>query len=90
MGLNPRFMIVVAIIVSVANTVLARSGLQSPTGKKGSDSPQKALVLDGRFVHNVGELQMHVSNAGWFGSAPGGPLPFSEQPSAMWPAGSSV
>jgi hypothetical protein len=52
--------------------------------------PQRVLVLDGSTVHNVGELQMHVGNWGQFGSWPGSGLPFSEAPSAQWPAGSGV
>jgi hypothetical protein len=38
----------------------------------------------------VGELQMHVGNWGGFGSLPGSPRPYSESPSAQWPAGSGV
>jgi hypothetical protein len=41
-------------------------------------------------VHNVGELQMHIGNWGMFGSWPGSNLPFSQSPSAQWPAGSGV
>ena len=33
---------------------------------------------------------MHIINWGAFGSYPGFPFPFSEQPSAQWPAGSGV
>jgi hypothetical protein len=51
---------------------------------------QKILVLDGSTVHNVGELQMHVSNWGIFGSMPGQGFPFSGAPSAQWPAGSTT
>ena len=50
----------------------------------------RTFVLDGSNVHNVGELQMHLGNWGVFGSYPGQTLPFSEQPSAQWPAGSGV
>ncbi len=52
--------------------------------------PNRILVIDGSNVHNVGELQMHVANWGLFGSWPGAALPFSEAPSAQWPAGSGV
>jgi hypothetical protein len=52
--------------------------------------PARVLVLDGSFVHNVGQLQMHMSNWGIFGSMPTGTLPFSFAPSAQWPAGSGV
>ncbi|MFH1754557.1 MAG: hypothetical protein ABIA59_02530, partial [Candidatus Latescibacterota bacterium] len=50
----------------------------------------RVLVLDGSNVHNVGELQMHVGNWGLFGSYPGSGFPFSDAPSAQWPAGSGV
>jgi hypothetical protein len=51
---------------------------------------QRVLILDGSFVHNVGELHMHVINLGNFGSWPGTGLPFAEAPSGQWPAGSGV
>ncbi len=57
---------------------------------KGPGGPNRVLVLDGSNVHNVGELQMHIGNWGAFGSYPGSANPFSEQPSAQWPAGSGV
>ncbi len=57
---------------------------------KGPGGPNRVLVLDGSNVHNVGELQMHLGNWGAFGSYPGTANPFSEQPSAQWPAGSGV
>lgn len=59
-------------------------------GKGDPSGPQRVLVLDGSNVHNVGELQMHVANWGNFGSWPGTGNPFSEAPSAQWPAGSGV
>lgn len=47
-------------------------------------------VLDGRFVHGVGELQLNVTNYGLFGSFPGENLDMSWAPSAQWPRGSGV
>jgi hypothetical protein len=41
-------------------------------------------------VHDVGELRMMVTNWGMFGSMPGADFPFSSQPSAEWPTGSSI
>jgi hypothetical protein len=61
-----------------------------PKKEKGVRDPQRILVLTGENVHNVGELQMHVGNWGFFGSTPGSLNPFSEAPSAQWPAGSGV
>jgi hypothetical protein len=60
------------------------------SGEKSIPGLQRVLVLDGSFVHNVGELHMHVGNWGNFGSWPGSANTFSEAPSAQWPAGSGV
>ncbi len=66
--------------------------LENPTEgiTKGQKGPNRVLVTDGSNVHNVGELQMHLGNWGAFGSLPGSTNPFSEQPSAQWPAGSGI
>jgi hypothetical protein len=56
-------------------------------------APPPALltkVVDGRFVHTVGELQMNITNFGLLGSFPGENLDMSWAPSAQWPAGSGV
>ena len=58
--------------------------------QKNDTGPQRIFVLDGSNVHNVGELQMNVGNWGMFGSWPGAGRPFSEAPSAQWPACSGV
>ena len=47
-------------------------------------------VFDGSGVHNVGNLHMHVSNWGCFGSYPSSNWPTAEYPSAQWPANSGV
>jgi hypothetical protein len=52
------------------------------------DTPDKEAVVDGRYVHNVGELWHHVTNWGMLGSAPSVPTTFFDSPSAMWPGGS--
>jgi hypothetical protein len=57
---------------------------------KGLLDPDRVLVLDGSNIHNAGELQMHVSNWGEFGSRPHTARPYSWGPSAQWPAGSGV
>jgi hypothetical protein len=54
------------------------------------DAPSRVLVIDGSPVHNVGQLELHVPNWGMFGSLPGAGTPFSDAPSAEWPAGSGV
>ena len=48
------------------------------------------FTLDGSFVHNVGELQLHVTNWGLIGSRPSTNARYADAPSAMWPAGSGV
>lgn len=57
-----------------------------PEGK----GPQGVFALDGEFVHNVGELQLNITNWGLIGSRPSVNAPYSDAPSAMWPAGSGV
>jgi hypothetical protein len=52
--------------------------------------PNRSIVLDGSCVHNIGELQMNVTNWGFFGSLPGSRYPMAESPSAQWPAGSGT
>lgn len=55
------------------------------------DKEQRGVfVVDGSFVHNVGELQLNVTNWGLIGSKPMLDAPYSNTPSAMWPAGSGV
>jgi len=50
----------------------------------------RSLTVDGEFVHNVGRLQMNVTNWGFVGSLPKSRYPMSESPSAQWPSGSGV
>ncbi len=52
--------------------------------------PEQLLILDGQFVHNIGELQMNVTNWGFLGSLPNSTHPMADSPSAQWPAGSGV
>jgi hypothetical protein len=53
-------------------------------------SPGMTPVIDGEFVHNVGNLQMNVTNWGFFGSLPKSRYPMSDVPSAQYPAGSGI
>jgi len=62
----------------------------SKADKSVFDGPQRAVVLDGSNVHNVGALQMHLFNWGEWGSHPGSAQPYSYAPSAQWPGGSGV
>ena len=55
-----------------------------------SETVQRTLILDGSRIHFAGELQMNVTNFGFFGSLPKSAYVMSEAPSAQWPAGSGV
>ncbi|MCK4773642.1 MAG: hypothetical protein KAT30_02610, partial [Candidatus Krumholzibacteria bacterium] len=79
----------VTIAIIVPGVAFAR-WIPEDSGEKGIPGPQRVLVLDGSFVHNVGELHMHVGNWGNFGSWPGSANTFSEAPSAQWPAGTGI
>ena len=51
-----------------------------------SDSPlQREYTLNGEFVHDVGELQLHVTNFGLIGARSGASCSFCDAPSARWP-----
>lgn len=85
--LSPALMI--ALTLCAASSARARYVPKSSTGKQ-SSRPDRVLVLDGRSVHNVGSLQMNITNWGEFGSRPDTGLPYSWGPSAQWPAGSGT
>ncbi|HEU4929989.1 MAG TPA: hypothetical protein VFU38_09165, partial [Candidatus Krumholzibacteria bacterium] len=89
---HPRAVLVVLASLSLLipaslQIVSAQTPLPKP---KPGDLPQGILVLDGSPVHDVGELRVHASNWGQIGSWPGAGFPFSNAPSAEWPAGSRV
>jgi hypothetical protein len=52
--------------------------------------PDRIWVLDCSAIHNVGNLQMNVTNWGCFGSYPNSTQPTADCPSAQWPANSGV
>ncbi len=61
----------------------------STTSQPGIELPDKALTLDGRYVHDVGQVWHHVTNWGLLGSAYSVQSTlFADSPSCMWPAGS--
>ncbi len=64
--------------------------LPPETGLPSSKPNQGVFVVDGSVVHNVGELQLNITNWGLIGSRPNLPSTFGDAPSAMWPAGSGV
>ena len=76
--------------VGTVGLVQARYIPSKKQNKEDIPELQRALVLDGKSVHNVGQLQMHLLNWGEWGSRPGTGEPYSLAPSAQWPAGSGV
>lgn len=54
------------------------------------DSAARVAMLDYRNVHSVGDIWLNVTNFGLLGSQPGAQRPWSDAPSAQWPAGSSI
>lgn len=55
-----------------------------------SRTPEMIPVIDGSYVHNIGALQMNVTNWGILGSLPNSLYPMRDVPSAQYPAGSGV
>lgn len=53
----------------------------------GPYNPHGAYVIDGSYVMNVGELQINITNWGLIGSRYSNVTPYSDAPSAQWPAG---
>lgn len=86
---NPRF---IAVILALIILVCAHKtgSKESPQFDKKREQLQRVIVLDGQFVHNVGKLQMNITNWGCFGSMPNSTYPMAESPSAQWPGGSGV
>ncbi|MGA9119101.1 MAG: hypothetical protein WB699_07010, partial [Bacteroidota bacterium] len=86
----PLYLVFLAVLAMVPSSSWARWDPETKGKKDTLPDLQRVMVLDGSNVHNVGELQMHVGNWGCFGSWPGSRYPFSQAPSAQWPAGSGV
>ena len=68
----------------------AGRGEMGPQPSAQAGGAQAIKILDGRYVHNVGEIQLNVTNWGVLGSFPGTGWDMSDAPSAQWPAGSGV
>ncbi|UCH85652.1 MAG: hypothetical protein JSW50_08200 [Candidatus Latescibacterota bacterium] len=83
------FVVLAALLMVSPLGTTARNGDRLDTGKSQNEL-QRVLVLDGSNVHDVGDLRVHVTNWGLFGSLPGGGFPFSDAPSAEWPSGSGI
>jgi hypothetical protein len=77
------------ILLLASNSSYARNDNASWIAKM-KDSKERVWVLNGSCVHNVGNLQMNVTNWGCLGSYPSSEYSMSEAPSAQWPANSGV
>ena len=90
---SPRAVVTAVVCATLSITATcARAEYQGPEpidlpADKGSAS---SLAVDGQFVHNIGELQINITNWGLIGSRPGSGAEYDEAPSAMWPAGSGI
>jgi len=78
--MSPRHLILLIVMTIAASTFA--SGAEPPDQ---SFAPDKALVVDGHVVHNLGRLHNNVTNWGLIGSRPGTQAPYSDAPSARWP-----
>jgi hypothetical protein len=86
-----RALITACLAMAVLNsTPRAEEKRHDPWPEGKFPGPDRTITLDGTYVHNIGELQMNVTNWGFFGSLPGSRYPMAESPSAQWPAGSGV
>jgi hypothetical protein len=86
---------VVMAVVCATLTITATCAWAEYQGVKSIDLPAdkgsaSSLAVDGQFVHNIGELQINITNWGLIGSRPGSGAAYDEAPSAMWPAGSGI
>jgi hypothetical protein len=79
---GPLFFLCLLLLI-LAGTATASATTKPLPGR--THLADKAAVLDGHVVHDVGQIWNHVTNWGLIGSAPGPVTPFSDAPSAQWP-----
>lgn len=80
----------VLVILMAGPAAFARDNNAAAWAEQMKNLRQRIWVLDGSCVHNVGNLQMNVTNWGCFGSYPSSTLAMAESPSMQWPANSGV
>lgn len=78
--------ILVFVIITLKTTASDRLDFLNDKRRTADMAP----VLDGSFVHNIGELQLNVTNWGIIGSLPNSNYPMRDVPSAQYPAGSET
>ena len=90
--MNKRALFIIVLLFFVTSILTTNSYARKEDDEwmKKMEKMQNIWVTDNSPVMNVGNLQMHVCNWGCFGSFPGSTWPFSETPSAQWPANSGV
>jgi hypothetical protein len=90
-GLRPAFALIVLALLPCVAMRSARGAYHGPDNIDPLQTAGRGIfALKGEFVHNVGELQLNITNWGLIGSRPSLQAPYSDAPSAMWPAGSGV
>ncbi len=80
---------IAAALVFCLSATGAASDRYDPFDSKDS-FPDLTPVIGGEFVHNIGNLQMNITNWGFVGSMPNSSLPMRDSPSAQYPAGSGI
>jgi hypothetical protein len=71
-------------------TLLALMAGWSTPAVAATPAAEKAYVVDGSVVHDVGRLLLNVTNWGLLGSHYSVPSPFSDAPSGRWPGAGGV
>ncbi len=80
-----------ALLLTVSSTLLSEDPDLRDPDLFGKTTPlEMAPVLDGSFVHNVGSLQMNITNWGFVGSLPKSRYAMADVPSAQYPSGSGI
>ncbi|MEJ2720488.1 MAG: hypothetical protein P8181_05030 [bacterium] len=88
-----RFQLAIPVFLCTVLVLPIASNANRPNGvepNRAPAGPESPLVLDGRNVHNIGELGTNMTNWGMVGSMPGSGMYFQNEPSAEWPLGSGV
>ena len=79
----------IAALFTIHSIRVTASDRTQPLASK--DRPiDQVPVIDGTYVHNIGTLQMNITNWGIIGSMPNSNFPMREVPSAQYPAGSGI
>ena len=86
-------MLLCALLLAVPSSLLSDDpAIKDPDlfGAGKTAVPERSPVIDGSFVHNIGRLQMNITNWGFVGSLPKSRYPMADVPSAQYPSGSGI